>query len=334
MKKNIDILLSVVDNYGDMGFACELILGLERAYPWIFHYTLWTDERVQTSIFFEKNSHVLPLYRIEPIEQFGMNQLSSFCLSLFHGFLPKKKFFALHSYVLRIDYISFDAEWLNSNESEHIHSTSERQVIEIIPSPFSTWWGIFPCDIAQYTRSEIARLYHLDEDKEWISIFCYTKTLIERIDLREIPENREVLILGSTWERNTGGTLRNIHFLPFVDIERFHHILGFSLWSIIRGEISLMNMVSLGRPFLWDMYKMMGGLHREQSEDFLEYKGASPEYQRIHMRLNGQIPWSITLNECESVLINSRDQHESIRYIGKNLINEVKKYIDSFYFSL
>ena len=336
MKKNIDILLSVVDNYGDMGFACELMYGLAWVYPDIFHYTLWTDDIAEVSRFFEKNKHLMPTYQIEPIEQFWSVELSSFCFSLFHGFLPKKERFTIPACILRIDYISLDLGWLQNHRVEHIDSSSDRQIIEIIPSPLLFGWGIFHCSAPSYSRSRIAHTYHLDEYKKWITLFCYEQTFHNCIDLTHIPEDREVLILWSRWgemDREQWGW-KNIHFLSFLNLEEFHHVLAYSQWSIIRGEISLMNILSLEKPFFWDMYKMIGGLNTQQSLDFLEYREASPEYQRLHMRLNAQIPWKITLNECESILFDLDSQKKSLRYSGKHLIHEVKKYIDSFYFSL
>ena len=336
MKKNIDILLSVVDNYGDMGFACELLYWLASVYHDIFSYTLWTDDVMQVQHFFEYNDHILPSYCIQPIEQFWEGEWSSFCFSLFHGFLPKKEYFTLPACILRVDYISLDPIWLQHHESEHIGSTEERRIIEIIPSPLPHGWGILDSRIGKYSRTNIADAYQLDEHQEWITLFCYEQTLYDCIDLTHIPEDREVLILWVRWgamSREMTGR-NNIHFLPFLDIEEFHHILAYSQWSIIRGEISLMNILSLEKPFLWDMYKMIGGFHAKQSLDFLEYRQSSAAYRELHMKINGQAPWRITLSECESVFFNSRDQQEPTYSPGKNLINEVKKYIDSFYFSL
>ena len=40
----IDIFVTVIDNYGDMGFACEFISAIEREYGEQYEYVVWTDE--------------------------------------------------------------------------------------------------------------------------------------------------------------------------------------------------------------------------------------------------------------------------------------------------
>lgn len=62
-------------------------------------------------------------------------RLSELAFSLFHAPIPDDRFFAKRSLVLRIDYLSFDPTWVTYNLREHIESTGDRQIIEIIPSP-------------------------------------------------------------------------------------------------------------------------------------------------------------------------------------------------------
>ena len=47
----IDIFVSVVDNYGDMGFACEFISALDREYGEQYVCVVWTDDVVAMSGF-------------------------------------------------------------------------------------------------------------------------------------------------------------------------------------------------------------------------------------------------------------------------------------------
>lgn len=70
------------------------------------------------------------------LEKFGEDNQSSFCISLFHGFIPERRFFQNPSMILRIDYLSLDRVWMRNHEKEHIGSTEGRKIIEIIPSPF------------------------------------------------------------------------------------------------------------------------------------------------------------------------------------------------------
>jgi len=40
----IDIFVNVVDNYGDMGFACEFILACQRGLGEECEYSIWTND--------------------------------------------------------------------------------------------------------------------------------------------------------------------------------------------------------------------------------------------------------------------------------------------------
>jgi hypothetical protein len=54
----IDILLSVVDNYGDIGFALELVYSLEYLSPDRYSYTIWTDNLSSVERFFSYQTHL------------------------------------------------------------------------------------------------------------------------------------------------------------------------------------------------------------------------------------------------------------------------------------
>ena len=56
-------------------------------------------------------------------------------ISILPSPIPDLDLFAPHALILRLDYISLDPLWLIYNETEHIASTADRQIIEIIPSP-------------------------------------------------------------------------------------------------------------------------------------------------------------------------------------------------------
>lgn len=331
MKKNIDIILSVIDNYGDMGFALELIYGLGDAYT----YTFWTDNIDAVSTFFDRNKHLLGHFIVRDITEFGRDEKILFCIALFHISLPSREYFAPWALILRVDYLSLDPAWIIYHESEHIDSTPERRIIEIIPSPLRGSGGIFPMRRSTLSRMNVAEKYNIDAQKKWISIFAYEKTLLESIDLSEVPESTEVLFLGVSQKiQNILPYNRAFHFFPFLDIEIFHHILGYADWSIVRGEVSAMNMMALEKLFFWDMYKMIGGFPAEQSSQFLQNITPGKEYNDIHLRLNGCSPWKISLMECDHIAQRFPSVfRNSFPYRG-DILAEVKKYIDSFYFSL
>jgi hypothetical protein len=60
---------------------------------------------------------------------------SAIALSILHSPIPDIDLFEPHTLILRIDYVSLDPLWVAYNETEHISSTADRQIIEIIPSP-------------------------------------------------------------------------------------------------------------------------------------------------------------------------------------------------------
>ena len=136
MKKNIDIFLSVVDNYGDMGFLTEILFAFQKREKDAFVFSIWTDAADAISSFLQKNTHILPEYHIFPFDTFEKSSHPRFVLSLFHCTLISFDKISLHSIVLRIDYISFDRSWCHFHETEHIESHPLRKVIEIIPAPF------------------------------------------------------------------------------------------------------------------------------------------------------------------------------------------------------
>ena len=55
----IDIILSVIDNYGDIGFACELIDAWRREIDTETIFIIWTDKVLDVTSFVDKNQHLL-----------------------------------------------------------------------------------------------------------------------------------------------------------------------------------------------------------------------------------------------------------------------------------
>ena len=136
MKKNIDVIFSVIDNYGDIGFTAELLIGIERENPGVYTFAIWTDYVEKVERFFTLNQEQLPEYSIQDRQDFGKMRKSQCAFALFHAPIPDQQYFEQNSLVLRVDYLSFDSVWNQYHESEHISSNSSHQVIEMIPSVF------------------------------------------------------------------------------------------------------------------------------------------------------------------------------------------------------
>ena len=48
---NIDIFVDIVDNYGDMGFACEFIQACRNEFDNEYSYVIWTNNVIKMQEF-------------------------------------------------------------------------------------------------------------------------------------------------------------------------------------------------------------------------------------------------------------------------------------------
>jgi hypothetical protein len=330
-KKTIDIFLSVIDNYGDIWFAVELLMAFKRWFGDVYEFLIWTDSLKKTEDFFSLNKQYLPKYSVFSMEDFGKMGKSQVALSLFHAPIPEKSYFFHKSLFLRIDYLSFDPQWLSFHEREHISSSENQKVIELIPSPLSLGAGLLPVLDTFYSRSFLAERFWLDEKKKWIPIFCYPET-ISRIHWTDVPRSFEFLIFGDTPlpESHSKRMDLEFHILPFLDIFTWQSILSESEWAILRWEVSASSGFSFGKLGFWDMYKQIGWYNSEQGNDFCNFFDFSPLYKDIHLRLNGQKEWWVYLSE----LIKYRENTKITSTRTKNLIEEIKKHIDRYEISI
>ncbi len=334
MKKNIDIFISVVDNYGDMGFLTEILFAFHHREKDAFVFSIWTDAVDAVSFFLEKNQSILPGYRVLSRDTFPKDSIPRCILSLFHSELIPFTLIPFGSLILRIDYISFDRSWCSFHESEHIQSVPERRIIEIVPAPFpDIWGGIMPVLIDVPLLDSVCLKYSIDRMKKKICIFSYKNTL-DRIDFSLIPTDSNVYILGQNFTEFPQQKDLHVFSLPFLRLDEFHALLSISDWSIIRGEVSFANILSLWKPFFWDMYKEIWGFYTEQNDAFLENFAFSDEYHHVHTRLNNQEKSSINLIEMDKILMNETIFLPSKKLRIKNLFTEIKKHIDRFEFSI
>ena len=182
----------------------------------------------------------------------------------------------------------------------------------------------------------MARIFGLDISKKWVSIFAYSDTLLSALEFDNTPADTQILLFGHT----ASGKVRekidseNVIILPFVSLDIFHHLIAESIWSIVRGEVSFVSTVALGKPFFWDMYKEIGGFHTLQSEQFLELFQAHEEYRDIHARLNRQKEGKVTWNELVIFMKEEKNIPTFSLEHTNSLVIEIKKYVDRFHFSL
>lgn len=310
----IDIFVHVVDNYGDMGFACEFILMCQCELGKGYEYSIWTND-IHKVYAFVRQAGVLGVL-IGDIVDFWNMRKSAIWIFLLHSPIPNLDLFEEKALILRIDYLSLDPIWIQNNEKEHILSTPDRQIIELIPSPLIGSAGII------WLCSWISKI---DTPKEnHISIFAYSETL-NYFDWESFPDDIIVYVF---WKVNS--ERKNIIPLGHISIHDFYLLIDTSQFVIIRGEVSFAHVIQGSVPFFWNIYKSIGGFPSEQSKQFLSMIEANSEYRKIHQILNGQRKWIITYKNILSALSWTRFPILHIQ----DLILTVKKYIDRFHNSI
>ncbi len=326
MPKKINIFFSVIDNLGDIGFACELIRSFQESWSEKYSFDIWTNQVEKVELFFSKNIDVLWSYCIRDIHQIWEKQ-SCVSLLLFQIEIPKNYPYWKNELFLRIDYLSFDKEWIKYHGTEHFDSRPGRRIIECIPSPLYGWGGVIFPPKRLIWKKELAKKFWLDHQKKWISIFSYKKTQEECLKIESLKET-QVLIF---WSEPKKEGSDSFIFLPFLSLHEFTSILNESEWAIIRWEVSFITTLQLKTPFLWDMYKEIWWYHREQAMQFLEWIEVDEEYRNIFFRLNGVKKWVITLEEMNYYFERYSWKN---KWPFKDIREELQNYIDKYHISL
>lgn len=131
----------------------------------------------------------------------------------------------------------------------------------------------------------------------------------------------EILVFGQKNLEKNFQKKSKIHFLPIVSIAEMYAIFDFSDYVLTRGEISFMQVLQMNRPFLWDLYHTIGGFPVAQSEDFLDFIGASENYRNFSQKL-----WhkneKIQILEMIKVLEDEQKTWKNREY--KNFAEEMK----------
>jgi hypothetical protein len=66
----LDLIVSVIDNYGDMGMVLELIQSMHHSFPDIFSFFIWTDDVSRVTTFFDSQDLQGVSYQIGRISDF------------------------------------------------------------------------------------------------------------------------------------------------------------------------------------------------------------------------------------------------------------------------
>jgi hypothetical protein len=237
--------------------------------------------------------------------------------------------FILGMSIIRVSYLTYDPWYRGSHEREHLLSTPERPIIELTYSPLSgTGW------VWHYEKSSTTRLQWLEkmwlpaifQDKIWIPIFTYRETL-EKFSLVGQSEDTILFFIG---DRPNNYNLSSIAYnFPWLPRDDFWDLIDLADISALRGEISSLRGLMSGRPYIWDMYKDLGGWNEEDSRGFLDFIYASEAYTNLHDRVNSGQEWNI------ADILSIRDDWQRVsREEIPNFRKTLEKTIDKLGFSL
>ena len=238
-QKIINILISIVDNYGDMGTALEWCEAYERQYPGDARFVYWVD-RVEDFLHFSHATRPSQEYEIHDLQKYLSDNTSPVTISFLSAPRVPNTHFA-KSLSLHIGYLSFDKKWTQGNESEHIFSTKKHTMIELVPSILETGAGLIPHRDARYTREELQKMLAIDGDvrADWLVFFLYADTFA-RIDWTTFSKSSMIFFIG------TGhAPIPNAFAYSLLPTDVYYSLLTHSNFSIIRGDTTLAEMLQL-----------------------------------------------------------------------------------------
>lgn len=318
-QKNIDIFVTIIDNFGDIWFVLETILYFQNKYPNQYFFTIWTNEDLKLQKIFELNN-LTDNIKIDNVDNW--RKFGEVAISFLHSDFPNGEY----GLVLRVDYLSLNDDWLEYNNKFHISSTEKNKIIELIPSPKNSGSWLLPkvepsFDKEFYLDFLCKNFANFDKNKKIFSIFCYNDTF-EKIIFDDFSHNYNILIF---WVKNQDfqNLPENVYFMPFLDIVKFYNILHFSDYIITRGEASFMQVLQFGKPFLWDIYHTIWGFPEDQSMEFLDFLWVSENFANLQKKL-----WhsdKIAISEIIDWLENSKKFFQKREY--KNFAEEIKNFL-------
>ncbi len=293
----LDFLVPIIDNFGDLGFALELALGLTRCDPSI-RVRIWSQSH-------ELFVQMLPNCP-QDIEYHDLGdynpEIESPLACTFFGYKLGQGVHS-HKRILQFDYLQFagapDSPSSRAITSFHGTQYSDRalDITHLVPSIGSAGGGIVPRTLAPLSPTTAAALTR--EKLATVFVYPSTYTAIEPV-LRAHPE-WQFLILG---QNTTTSSIQdaNLSFLPFLPITEVPALYAECHLNIVRGENTLVTALTSGRPFLWDIYQESNGVHSAKMQDFVDYLPGDCQYLEEFMRspaltlerlLSGGTPGSI-----------------------------------------
>lgn len=319
-----DIFIDIIDNYGDMWWVLEFLCMSRLPFFW----RIVTDQPSKIEAFMSQSGMTLPPYEIYDKKNYDFLTASHLIILGLHASLDFSRI-PVWRCMIRVNYLTYDTWYEKIHNTEHILSTPERPIIELIYSPLPRMGGIWKYEATDSSRTSWLETMHLPRelsDKIWIPLFCYKETL-RNFDRENIPKNSIIFLIGNTlpWEENN----ENIITLPWMKRDNLWDLIDLGDISVLRGEISSGYGLTSKNPYLWDMYKQLGWWNQDESEWFLSFIWANSQYRRIHAQINGWKKWDVY-----DILDIYHKQSFPPPHKIRNFRETLQKTIDSFGFSL
>ena len=318
----IDVFVKVIDNYGDIGFVLEVIDAWKQRFP-MDTFQIYTNHPELFESFLRRMNKTGITIRDE--KSFDNTIFSGIGWFFFKYPIPsmllsQEKW--IQGKGIFFDYLSFHPDAVKMQGKEHIQSTTHFPIHTMVNSPLLQGGGtIFPVS-THTSKDEWCSYLWLEKsvsEKLWITVFCYPE-MWEFIK-NQIPPD---FLVWHLEEREAIAQQGNVISLPFQSFENYQKLLGCSDINIVRWEVSLVRAIHAWKPFLWDMYKWIGGWNEEEFEYFIEWMDdeytCPDEYENISRNLNTRT-WEILFSH----LIDW--WKAPIAPIGKDIIETIHSYI-------
>ena len=287
--KTIDFYVSVIDNYGDMGFAVNLVESLHARYPSMF-FRFFSDDEDLFQIFFPGGKPIwIEYYSLETLAQDNPPLPSSLIFSFFDYKISQNYLIQFHfpKTIVVFSYFVLHEGLESLHGTKYTLENGQDTMMHFVPSLLSGGWGVIVNPLveaekeisAQKTQTGARKSFlkqigynetsNDTREQKWISIFAYQDTLEQILEVIAMDESDMIFwICGNPLWIEESSRIRILPFLSMVDYGVFQSLCDA---NVVRGENSLCQALISGKPALWDIYKESNWAHSEKIEDYLVF---------------------------------------------------------------
>ncbi|NDK19308.1 elongation factor P maturation arginine rhamnosyltransferase EarP [Candidatus Gracilibacteria bacterium] len=283
---SIDFYVSVIDNYGDMGFAVNFALSLHKKYPNLTIRFFSDDKNLFQKFLGENSPEWVKYLPLEILGQPNPPSPSELICSFFDYPLQKAYLsgFPYHKTIVSFSYFLLHNELESLHKTTYILESGYDTIIHFIPSLLSGGGGVIINPEIERRKEGFSKLSKMEArekfikgqtleiyTKKWISVFVYEKTLKNLLEeISKTSENTVFFLFGGDFSE-TDIMRENIVWMPFLSLEDYGVFQSLCDANIVRGENSLCQGLISGKPILWDIYKESNGAHTDKIEDYLAF---------------------------------------------------------------